>query len=53
MGARVRRLSAKAGQNDRPHSADQKILALRSKGFRSTKLVSKVGYNARRDQEKR
>jgi hypothetical protein len=27
----VQRLSAKAGQNDRPHSAYQKILALRSK----------------------
>jgi hypothetical protein len=47
----MQRLSAKAGQNDRPHSAYQKILALRSKRFRSTKLVSKVGYNAGRDQE--
>ena len=46
----MQRLSAKAGQNDRPHSAYQKILALRSKGFRSTKLVTKVGYNAGRDQ---
>jgi DnaJ domain len=47
----MQRLSAKAGQNDRPHGAYQKILALRSRDFRSTKLVTEVGYNAGRDQE--
>ncbi len=39
----VRRVSAKAGQNDRPHSAYQKILALRSKEFRSTEAREQGG----------
>jgi len=50
---RVQRLSAEADQNDRSDSTYEKILALRSKGSRSTKLVSKAGHNADRDQEKR